>query len=153
MKKVNLKNKSELVRSTLFNEVTWGAAKNGFITSCGNVKPEGWIIKKEALEFERVNNHHTVSVLLEDIGTSTQIDNKCGNLVEDLDEDLDEEEVSHNGGQGIAQEDKLSSNSEGMEEAPPHNGVQEITQGDGLPSDSEGGSIVSSNNDSEQKQM
>ena len=150
MKKVNLKNKSELVRSTLFDKVTWGAATNGYIASCGNIKPKGWItIEREVMAFVRVYSHHTVSILLGNIGTSTQVNDEHGNLVKDSDDTDNEEEVPHNGVQGIIQGDEMSSNSEDMEEALPHNRVWGITQGDELPSDSEGGSMASSNNDSE----
>ena len=125
-------------------------ATNSYITSCGNIKPEGWItIEREVMAFARVNSCHTVSISLNDVGPSTQVNNKHGNLVKDSDDTDDKEEVLHNGVQGITQGDESSSNSEDMEEALPHNRVWGITQGDGLPSDSEGGSMASSNNDSE----
>ena len=90
MKKANLKDKKELVRLTLFDEVTWGMATKSYINSCSNIKPEGWVtIQNEALTFAKVNNHHTL--LLDDVDTSTQVnDDDHGNLLEDSD---DTEEV------------------------------------------------------------
>ena len=100
MKKANLKDKKELVRLTLFDEVTWGMATKSYINSCSNIKPEGWVtIQNEALTFAKVNNHHTL--LLDDVDTSTQVnDDDHGNLLEDSDnmeEDMEVEDVEpHN---------------------------------------------------------
>ena len=116
-KKVNPNNKLKLTRSTLFDEVTWGAAMSSYILSCGNIKPEGWIaIEKEALAFVKVNSHRNVSVLLDDARTSTQVnddEHEHGNLIEDSDDAEDEEEVPHNGVRGITQGDESPSGSEG----------------------------------------
>ena len=100
MKNVNLNNKLELTRSTLFDEVTWGAATSGYITSYGNNKPKGWIaIEKEALAFMKVNSLHNVSVLLDNTGTSTQVnddEHKYRNLNEDSDDTENVDEESYN---------------------------------------------------------
>ena len=120
------------------NEVTWGAAMSGYILSCGNIKPEGWItIKKEALAFTKVNSCCNVSVLLYDTCTSTRVnddEHECGNLIEASDDAENEEEVSHNRVQGITQGDE----SEEMEDVAPCDWVWGITQGDELPRGSEG---------------
>ena len=74
---------------------------SGYILSCGNIKPEGWIaIEKEALAFVKVNSCRNVSVLLDDAHTSTQVnddEHEHSNLIEDSDDAEDEEEVPHNG--------------------------------------------------------
>lgn len=83
MKKKDPKDKKELVRSTLFDEVTWIEATNGFITSCRRIKPEGWAtIQKEAMAFAKVINR--CPTFIDDVGTSTQADtNDRANLAED----------------------------------------------------------------------
>ena len=153
MKTVNLNNQFELMKSTLFDEATWGAAMTSYITSCDKVTPEGWMaIKNEALVFAKVNSHRNVSVLLDNIGTSTQNNDNHGNLFEDSDDTEEEggaggimqreespsdpgmEAVPHNGIRGITQGDESSSDL-GMESVP-NNGVWGITQGDESPSDS-----------------
>ena len=88
-----------------------------YITSCDNVTPEGWMaIKNKALAFVKVNSSHNVSVLLDNIGTSTQNNNNCGNLFEDLDDPEEED-----GAGGIMQREESPSDS-GMESVP-NNGV------------------------------
>ena len=49
------------------------------------------------MAFARVNSCHTVSILLDDVGTSTH--DNCGNLLEDSDyteEDMEVEDVEPN---------------------------------------------------------
>ena len=74
---------------------------SGYILSCGNIKPEGWIaIEKETLAFAKVNSHLNVNVLLDNAHTSTQVnddEHEHGNLIEDSDDTEDEEAVPHNG--------------------------------------------------------
>ena len=114
---------------------------SGYILSCGNIKPEGWItIEKEALAFMKVNSCCNVSVLLDDARTSTQVnddEHEHGNLIEDSDDTEDEEEVPHNGVRGIMQGDE----SEEMEDVAPCDQVRGIMQGDESPSGSEGGAL------------
>ena len=114
---------------------------SGYISSCGNIKPKGWIaIKKEALAFVKINSHHNVSVLLDNARTSTQVnddEHEHGNLIKDSDDTEDEEEVPHNGVQGITQGDE----SEEMEDVAPCDQVRGIMQGDESPSGSEGGAL------------
>ena len=149
MKKANLKYKKELVRSTLFDEVTWGVATKSYINSCSNIKPEGRVtIQNEALTFAKVNNRHTL--LLDNVGTSTQVnDDNCGNLLEDLDnlEDMEVEDVEPcNQVWGITQGDELPLDME-EEDVEPHNWVWGIMQGDELPGDFNLGELVCSNSD------
>ena len=100
------------------------------------------------MAFSKVNSHHTVSVMLNNIGTSTQVDDdKHRNLVKDFDNSEDKEEAHHNGVQGITQGGKLSSDLD-MEEALPQNGVWGVMQGNELSSDYKG---RSSDDDSELK--
>ena len=177
MKNVNLNNKLELTRSTLFDEVTWGTATSGYITSYGNNKPKGWIaIEKEALAFMKVNSLHNVSVLLDNTGTSTQVnddEHKYRNLNEDSDdtENVDEESYNEVWGVmkgeesstseemedlvpchlwGITQGDELSTSKE-MEDLAPHDQVWGITQGNETLSESEEGQMMTTQSRSECK--
>ena len=149
MKMANPKDKKELVRSTLFDEVTWGVATQSYINSCSNIKPEGWVtIQNEALTFAKVNNCHTL--LLDNIGTSTQVNNDgCGNLLEDSDdmeEDMEVEDVEpRNWVWGITQGDESPLDME-EEDVEPHNQVWGIMQ-DELPSNSNLGGSMCSNSD------
>ena len=89
--------------STLFNEVTWSGVTKGFITSCVNIKSDGWAkIGNGAISFAKVNHHIATLVNLTD--TPKVKKNEHANLHKDFDSEEGEfEEQPNNGIHRISQ--------------------------------------------------
>ena len=64
LNKLEMDNDDKLM-STLFDEVTWSGVTKSFVTSCANIKSDGWArIRNEAISFAKVNRHTAALVNL-----------------------------------------------------------------------------------------
>ena len=92
--------------STLFDKVTWSGVTKSFVTSCANIKSDGWArIRNGAISFAKVNRHTAAPVNL--TNTPQVKKNERANRREDSDSEEGEcEDRPNNGVRGISQGDE-----------------------------------------------